>query len=151
MTKSNPNFTKIGTGYPGTLPKVIPKNHSKMTRGSTGISDLVKRIKLGQEKPKPSIDLLVAIQQDCDVSRHNLHVLASPKQQESRGNNKGNKKSPKALEITQIQSKEGGEEGVQIMDEICQTKSIYYSKRSDYKSHNSAYHPIILPTKWILD
>ena len=82
-----------------------------MTKGSTGISDLVKRMKLGQEKPKPSIDLLVAIQQDCDVSRHNLHVLASPKQQEIKGKQQGQNQTPQALEITQIQSKGGEEEG----------------------------------------
>ena len=64
MTKSNPNFTKIGTGYPGAIPKLFPRNHSKMTKGLAGISDLVKWMKLRQEEPKPSNDLLVAIQQD---------------------------------------------------------------------------------------
>ena len=55
----------------------------------------MKRGKLGQEEAKLKIDLLVAILQDWDVLRHNLHVLASPKQQETKGNPKGKPKLQK--------------------------------------------------------
>ena len=61
MTKSNPNFTKIGTGYPEAIPKLFPKNQTELTKGLAGISDLVKRTELGQEKPKCANDLLRAI------------------------------------------------------------------------------------------
>ena len=122
-----------------------------MTNGSTGISDLVKRMKLGQEKPKPSIDLLVAIQQDCDVSRHNLHVLASPKHQEIEGKLQGQNQAHKALEINQNPKQGGGRVRDSDLGRNQPNKSLDYSQESDYKSHNSAYHPIILPAKWILD
>ena len=87
-----------------------------------GISDLVKRMKLGQEKLKPSIDLLVAIQQDCDVSRHNLHVLARPKHQEIEGKPQGQNQTPQALEITQIQRKGGGEGGFRSWTKLAKQK-----------------------------
>ena len=44
-----------------------------------------------------------------------------------------------------------GEEGDLLKDVISTKKSLYYSKRTDYKSLNSAYHTIILPAKWNLD
>jgi len=64
LSKSNPIFTKIRTGCPGAIPKLFPKNHLKMITGVAGISDLVKWTKLGQEWPKLTNDLLVAILQD---------------------------------------------------------------------------------------
>ena len=64
LTKSSPNFTKIGTGYPEAIPKLFPKDLSKKITGLAGISDLVKRGKLGQERGKLKIDLFVVILQD---------------------------------------------------------------------------------------
>jgi hypothetical protein len=83
-----------------------------------------------------------------DIIPMSLQVQNSRK---SRGNNKGKIKHHKPLKSPKSKAKGRRGEGVQILDEICQTKSIYYFQRSDYKSHNSAYHPIILPAKWILD
>ena len=64
MTKSSPNFTQIGTGYLGAIPKLLPKDLSKKIMGLAGISDLVKRRKHGQEREKLENDLLVEILQD---------------------------------------------------------------------------------------
>lgn len=42
LSKSTPIFTKIGTGYPGAILKLLLENRSKTTTESAGISDLVK-------------------------------------------------------------------------------------------------------------
>jgi len=64
LTKSSPNFTKICTGLPGTIPKLFPKDSLKRIKEIAGISDLVKWGIFGQEREKLENHLLVAIQQD---------------------------------------------------------------------------------------
>ena len=60
LSKSCSNFTKLFTSYPNPIPKLFPKDNLKKIMGLAGISNLVKRGKLGQERPKLTNDLLVA-------------------------------------------------------------------------------------------
>ena len=101
LTKPFPIFTKFGTGYTSTIPKLFPKDPWKRIKGLAGIADLVKRQVLGKKRKKLKNDLLVANLHIWNELGHNLHVLASLKHQKKWGNLVGKAKHQKPLRITQ--------------------------------------------------
>ena len=84
-SRSCPNFTKLGR-LSRPYSKVIPKRSIEKDQGISGNFTSCEVAMFGQERGKLKIYLLVAILRDWDVLRHNLYVLANPKEPKEVGN-----------------------------------------------------------------